>query len=85
MKTTRIKADESLLTQLMGAYADEAKARDFLESMRWPKGPSRPTNTPGSPRSRIARCASLCAFAKNTSPVTVCGHFMPHDGAKCRG
>ena len=39
MKTSKMKADESILAQLAQAYGDEAKARQFLESHRWPNGP----------------------------------------------
>lgn len=39
MKTLKTKADETILVQLARAYGDEAKARQFLESHRWPDGP----------------------------------------------
>jgi transposase-like protein len=39
MKTRQMKADESVLTKLVQAYADEGKARELLESWRWPNGP----------------------------------------------
>ena len=39
MKTMQMKADESVLTKLVQAYADEGKARELLESWRWPNGP----------------------------------------------
>lgn len=39
MKTSKMKADESILMRLAQAYADEAKARELLESFRWPNGP----------------------------------------------
>jgi transposase-like protein len=32
-------ADESILTKLVQAYADEGKARELLEAWRWPNGP----------------------------------------------
>jgi transposase-like protein len=33
------KADESVLKELAQAYGDETKARELLESWRWPNGP----------------------------------------------
>jgi len=39
MKNSQIKTGDSVLTELMRAYGDEAKARALLESWRWPKGP----------------------------------------------
>lgn len=39
MKTLKQKSDESILAQLAQAYGDEAKARQFLETHRWPDGP----------------------------------------------
>jgi transposase-like protein len=39
MKYSQLKANDSTLTQLMPAYSDEAKARELLESLRWPNGP----------------------------------------------
>jgi len=39
MKNSQRKAAESVLTELAQAYGDESKARELLESWRWPKGP----------------------------------------------
>jgi transposase-like protein len=39
MKTSQMKADNSFLKDLAQAYADETKARELLESWRWPNGP----------------------------------------------
>jgi transposase-like protein len=39
MKTLKMKADESGLAQLAEVYGDEPKARQLLESLRWPDGP----------------------------------------------
>lgn len=39
MNTSQKKADESDLTMLAQAYGDETKARELLESWRWPHGP----------------------------------------------
>lgn len=39
MKAMQMTADESGLTKLVQAYADEGKARELLEAWRWPKGP----------------------------------------------
>lgn len=39
MKTMPMTADKSVLTKLVQAYADEDKARELLETWRWPKGP----------------------------------------------
>jgi transposase-like protein len=36
---TQLRADESVLTELVEAYADQTKARELLESRRWPNGP----------------------------------------------
>jgi len=39
MMNSQIKTDDSVFTQLRQAYADETKARELLESWRWPGGP----------------------------------------------
>ncbi len=39
MNTYPKKADVLVLTGLVQAYGDEAKARELLESWRWPEGP----------------------------------------------
>lgn len=39
MKHLQMTADESVLTELVQACADEGTAREFLESWRWPNGP----------------------------------------------
>jgi transposase-like protein len=39
MKTSQMKADESFLKELAQAYGDDTKARELLESWRWPNGP----------------------------------------------
>jgi transposase-like protein len=39
MRILQIKADDSVRVELMHAYGDEAKAREFLETLRWPNGP----------------------------------------------
>ena len=39
MKTMQMTVEESVLTKLVQAYADEGKARELLEAWRWPKGP----------------------------------------------
>ena len=39
MKTMQMTAEETGLTKLVQAYADESKARALLESWRWPNGP----------------------------------------------
>lgn len=39
MNTSQKKADESVLKELAQAYGDEDKARELLESWRWPHGP----------------------------------------------
>ena len=39
MKNLQATADESVLTELVQACADEGPARAFLESWRWPDGP----------------------------------------------
>ena len=39
MKNLQMTADESVLTELVRACADEGTARAFLESWRWPNGP----------------------------------------------
>ncbi len=40
MKTMQMKADESVLTKLVQAYADEGKARELLECGVGPMGQS---------------------------------------------
>jgi transposase-like protein len=39
MNTSQMKVDQSVLTELVQAYGDAAKARALLESWRWPNGP----------------------------------------------
>lgn len=39
MNTYPKKADEAVMTGLAQAYGDESKARELLESWRWPNGP----------------------------------------------
>jgi len=39
MNTTQKKADGAVLNELAQAYGDETKARELLESWRWPHGP----------------------------------------------
>ena len=36
MKTMQMTAEESILTKLVQAYANEGKARELLEAWRWP-------------------------------------------------
>jgi transposase-like protein len=38
MKTSKMKAGELILMRLAQAYADENRARELLESLRWPNG-----------------------------------------------
>lgn len=39
MRGSQIKADELVRLELVHAYGDETKARELLESLRWPHGP----------------------------------------------
>ena len=39
MKTSQKKADKLFMKELTQAYGDETKARELLESWRWPNGP----------------------------------------------
>jgi transposase-like protein len=39
MKTEKLDSEELNLVRLAAEYSDETKARELLESMRWPKGP----------------------------------------------
>lgn len=39
MNNTQKNTDESVLNELAQAYGDETKARELLESWRWPNGP----------------------------------------------
>lgn len=39
MNTSPMKADGAVLSELAQAYGDEVKARELLESWRWPDGP----------------------------------------------
>jgi len=61
MKTMQMTADESILTKLVQAYADEGKARELLEAWRWPKGPVCP-HCQNAGEKRIAKLE-----AQNTS------------------
>jgi len=39
MNTSQAKVDAAVLTRLAQAYGDETRARELLESWRWPNGP----------------------------------------------
>lgn len=39
MNSSHIQVDEAVLDELAQAYGDESKARELLESWRWPRGP----------------------------------------------
>lgn len=60
MNTSPLKADGADLTHLAQAYGDEAKARELLESWRWPNGPVCPhcQNAGQKPLSKLAAQAA---------------------------
>jgi transposase-like protein len=65
MKTSQLKADQSFLKEMAQAYADETKARELLESWRWPNGPVCP-HCKNAGEKRISKLE-----AQSTSPSSV--------------
>jgi len=65
MRTLPIKADELILAELAEGYADEVRARELLESLRWPNGPVCPHCNNGGEK-RVSKLE-----AQGTSPSGV--------------
>ena len=73
MKTSTRTADESELTELVQAYADEGKARQLLEAWRWPKGPVCP-HCQNAGQKRISQLAAKSPSRRGVRPgVYFCG------------
>jgi transposase-like protein len=73
MRTLKMKADESVLEQLTQAYADEEKAREVLESWRWPNGPVCP-HCQNAGDKRISKLESQSTSPSGVRPgVYFCG------------
>lgn len=83
MNTSQTKADESVLTELAQAYGDEAKARELLESWRWPNGPVCPhcsnagektiskLEAQGTSRRGVRKGVYFCGACRQQFTVTV--------------
>jgi len=83
MNTSQMKADGAVLTELTLAYGDEAKARELLESWRWPDGPVCPhchnagqkkiSKLEGktTSRSRVRQGVYFCGACRRQFTVTV--------------
>jgi transposase-like protein len=83
MNTSQKKADESVLKELAEAYGDEAKARELLESWRWPHGPVCPhchnagekliskLKARATSRSGVRAGVYFCGACRRPFPVTV--------------
>jgi transposase-like protein len=80
---TKINAEELNLMKLAKEYSDEDKARDLLESLRWPNGPicphcknagekpiSKLTPQPGS-KSAVRKGVYFCGACREQFTVTV--------------
>lgn len=73
MNTSQMKADESVLTGLVQAYGDEAKARELLEAWRWPNGPVCPHCQNGGDKT-ISKLEARRASPRGVRPgVYFCG------------
>ena len=83
MNTSQKKADGVVLTELAQAYGDEAKARELLESWRWPNGPVCPhchntgekkiskLEAQTTSRSRVRKGVYFCGACRRQFTVTV--------------
>jgi len=73
MKTSKVRVDESFLKELAQAYADESKARELLESWRWPNGPVCP-HCHNAGDKRISRLEAQCSSRRGVRQgVYFCG------------
>lgn len=83
MNTSQKKADESVLKELSQAYGDETKARELLESWRWPHGPVCPhcqnagekaiskLKAQATHQSRVRQGVYFCGACRRQFTVTV--------------
>jgi len=83
MNTSPMKADGAVLTGLAQAYGDEAKARELLESWRWPNGPVCPhchnagektiskLAAQATSQSRVRKGVYFCGACRRQFTVTV--------------
>lgn len=83
MNTSPMKADGAVLTELAQAYGDETKARELLESWRWPNGPVCPhchnagektiskLAAQGASRRGVRRGVYFCGACRRQFTVTV--------------
>lgn len=73
MKPIEMKADKSFLQDLAQAYANETKARELLESWRWPNGPVCP-HCKNAGEKRISKLHAQTASKRSLRPgVCFCG------------
>jgi transposase-like protein len=73
MKTAKMEAGELILKRLAQAYGDEEKARELLESLRWPQGPVCP-HCKNSGAKRISKLAAHTGSKSGVrSGVYFCG------------
>ncbi len=83
MKTMQMRAEETGLTKLVQACADEGKARELLEAWRWPKGPVCPhcqnagekriskLEAQATSQSRVRKGVYFCGACRQQFTVTV--------------
>lgn len=83
MNSSQMKADESVLNELAQASGDETKARELLESWRWPHGPVCPhcgnageksiskLEAQGTSRRGVRRGVYFCGACRQQFTVTV--------------
>ncbi len=73
MKTLKVKAGEMILKELSRAYGNETKARELLESLRWPEGPVCP-HCHNCGQKRISKLEAQTASKSNVRKgVYFCG------------
>lgn len=83
MNSSQIKTDVAILNELAQAYGDEAKARELLESWRWPNGPVCPhchnagekliskLEAQGASRAGVREGVYFCGACRRQFTVTV--------------
>ena len=71
MNASQKKADGVVLTELAQAYGDEAKARELLESWRWPDGPVCPPCHNAGEKS-VSKLEARSASPRGVRPGVYC-------------
>jgi transposase-like protein len=73
MNTSQTKTDELVLAELVQAYGEESKARQLLETWRWPNGPVCP-HCKNAGDKRISKLAAQSSSQSGVRPgVYFCG------------